>query len=203
MFMETLKGIVVNLVTVLIFISAIELIMPSNKMKKYIKFILGLILITVILNPILKLTSNGEKDLFSNIKSYEDILSKDEDKTDTSTINTVEKDDKSDLRKRVFIDNFNKNCDNLLKNKFKNMKFKSETDCEIDFKNINVTIKKLKIGVADNKVSKIKKVVINEGKSDEEKVNDEQYSEIVNYVCDELNIPKDKIEVYQMKSDSN
>ena len=203
MFMETLKGIVVNLVTVLIFISAIELIMPSNKMKKYIKFILGLILITVILNPILKLTSNGEKDLFSNIKSYEDILSKDEDKTDTSTINTVEKDDKSDLRKRVFIDNFNKNCDNLLKNKFKNMKFKSETDCEIDFKNINVTIKKLKIGVADNKVSKIKKVVINEGKSDEEKVNDEQYSEIVNYVSDELNIPKDKIEVYQMKSDSN
>ena len=34
--MEAVKNFVVNLVTTLIFISAIELICPDNKMKKYI-----------------------------------------------------------------------------------------------------------------------------------------------------------------------
>ena len=42
MFMETLKNIVKTLVTMLIFISEVELIAPDNKMKKYIKLILGL-----------------------------------------------------------------------------------------------------------------------------------------------------------------
>lgn len=44
MFMEALKKFVITLVTVLIFMSAVEMIAPS-KMKKYIKFVLGLILI--------------------------------------------------------------------------------------------------------------------------------------------------------------
>jgi stage III sporulation protein AF len=34
MFIENLKSIVITLVTVLIFISAVELISPNNKMKK-------------------------------------------------------------------------------------------------------------------------------------------------------------------------
>ena len=68
MFIETLKNIVITLVTVLIFISAVELISPNNKMKKYIKFILGLILISVILNPILQFVSNGEKSVVDGLK---------------------------------------------------------------------------------------------------------------------------------------
>ncbi len=62
MFMEALKKFVITLVTVLIFMSAVEMIAPS-KMKKYIKFVLGLILITIILNPILQIVEGGEKTL--------------------------------------------------------------------------------------------------------------------------------------------
>lgn len=54
MFMEALKKFVITLVTVLIFMSAVEMIAPS-KMKKYIKFVLGLILITIILIQYCKL----------------------------------------------------------------------------------------------------------------------------------------------------
>ena len=65
------------------------------------------------------------------------------------------------VRKKAFINNFNKNCDNLLKNQFKNMIFKSEIDCDVNFTDITLNVKKLKIGVGENKINKIKKIVIN------------------------------------------
>ena len=50
--MELIKGFVTTLVTTLIFITAIELVGPDNSMKKYLKFVMGLILVAVLLNPI-------------------------------------------------------------------------------------------------------------------------------------------------------
>lgn len=203
MFMETLKNIVINLVTVLIFISAVELIAPDNKMKKYIKFVLGLILITAILNPILKFVSNGEKNVIDNIKNYEEAFSSEENKINSDNSDTLIKDDKEEGRKKAFVNNFNKNCDNLLKNKFKDEDFKSEVDCDIDFTNITFNVKKLKVGVVDNKINKVEKIVINDSDNSNTQEANEQYKEIVNYISAELDIPKDKIEVYQMKKDSN
>ncbi|OOM80017.1 stage III sporulation protein AF [Clostridium sp. BL-8] len=203
MFIETLKSIVINLVTVLIFISAVELMAPDNKMKKYIKFVLGLILITAILNPILKLVSNGGRDVISNIKNYEEVFSREENKINSDNGDAFTKDDNENSRKKAFVNNFNKNCDNLLRNKFKNEDFKSEVDCDIDFSNITFNVKKLKIGVADNKVNKVKKIVISDNSNENAKDENEKYTEIVNYISDELDISKDKIEVYPMKKDSN
>ena len=91
--MEAVKTFVVNLVTTLIFISAIELICPDNKMKKYIKFVLGLILIAVILNPIITFFTKGEVFLNEAIDSYEKELSistiskKEDNKEEESYIN--------------------------------------------------------------------------------------------------------------------
>lgn len=203
MFIETLKSIVVNLVTVLIFISAVELIAPNNKMKKYIKFTLGLILITVILNPIIKLISNGEKSVIDSIASYEEVFSKEENKINSENITTSKNSDNEDSKKKAFINNFNKNCDNLLKNKFEGMNFKSSVDCEIDFSNVTLNVNKLRIGVSDNKISKVKKIVINKDSTEDTKEENDKYSEILNYISGELKIPKDKIEVYEMKNDSN
>ena len=161
MFIETLKNIVITLVTVLIFISAVELISPNNKMQKYIKFILGLILISVILNPILQFISNGEKNVSDSIENYEKVFSKSKDKIDLDNINTSKEiENKGDSRKKAFISNFNNNCDKLLVNKFKNKIFKSEVDCDINFTDITLTVKKLKIGVSENEINKIKKVVV-------------------------------------------
>lgn len=198
MFIETLKNIVITLVTMLIFISAVELVSPNNKMKKYIKFILGLLLVTVILNPILQLISNGEKNIVDGIKGYEKIISQNENKTDLDSINTLKSnEDKEDDRKKAFINNFNKNCDNLLKNKFKDMTFKSEIECDVDFTNVTLNVKKLRIGITDSKVTKIKKVVINESSNSSTKEESEEYAEIVNFASSELSIPKEKIEVYK------
>ncbi|AQS10522.1 stage III sporulation protein SpoIIIAF [Clostridium saccharobutylicum] len=198
MFIETLKGIVTTLVTILIFISAVELISPNNKMKKYIKFVLGLILISAILNPILQFISKGQKNISQGIEKYETVFSEKQNKINSD--NSIDsKEDKNDARKKAFIKNFDENCDNLLKNKYKDMNFKSDVDCDIDFTNINFNIKKLRIGVENNKISKIKKVEIN-GKGQESTEDDnKEYEDIINFVSDELSVSKDKIEVYKMK----
>ncbi len=198
MFMESLKNIVITLVTVLIFISAVEILAPNNKMKKYIKFALGLILISVILNPIINFLSNGQKGITDSIKNYEEMFSQDGNKLNLDSVSTLSGNDKQDNKKQIFIDNFDKNCDNLLKNKFKDMNFKSQLDCDVDFNKLNLNIKKLKIGVSDNKVNKVKKVVINKETANVKEEND-KYSEIINYISSELDVPKEKIEVYQLE----
>ena len=200
MFIEMLKSIVISLVTILIFISAVELISPNNKMKKYIKFILGLILVTVILNPILQLISNGEKSIADGIHSYEEVFSQNKSKVNLDGTNTFQNDeDKNDVRKEAFIKNFNRNCENLLKNQYKDMTFKSDIECDVNFTNITLNIKKLKIGVNENKVDKIKKIVINNDAVSNTKEENAEYKEIINFVSSQLNIPKEKIEVYKLQ----
>lgn len=199
MFIGTLKNIVITLVTMLIFISAVELISPNNKMKKYIKFILGLILISVILNPIIEFISNGEKNVSGSIESYEEVFSQNKDKAYLDNIETSKaNEDKGDNRKKAFINNFNKNCDSLLKNKFKNMTFKSEIDCDVNFTDITLNVKKLKIGVGETKVNKIKKIVIRDKKQNDDQEMNKEYPEIIEFVAKELSIPKEKIEVYKL-----
>ena len=58
----------------MIFMTAIEIIAPDNSMKKYIKFVLGLILISVMINPIIKFFTGGEQEVINRIKRYEDML---------------------------------------------------------------------------------------------------------------------------------
>jgi len=200
MFIEALKNIVITLVTILIFISAVELIAPSNKMKKYIQFILGLILVTVILNPIIQFISSGEKSVTDGIQSYEQVFSQNENKVNKGNTTNIFKNDqdKVDVRKKTFMNNFNKNCDNLLKNKYKDKTFKSEIDCDVDFVNITLNVKKLKIGVGENKINKIKKIVINKEVETTTKEENKEYTEMVNFISSELNIPKEKIEVYKL-----
>lgn len=198
MFIETLKNIVITLVTMLIFISAVELIVPDNKMKKYIKFILGLILISTILNPIINLISSGEKNLPGSIENYEAVFNNTKTDLDNSGM-TKENQNKMDARKKTFINNFNKNCDNLLKNQFKNMKFKSEADCDVNFTNVSLNINKLKIGIGENKINNIKKVVINNKEQSNEQEVNKEYTEIIDFVSKELDISKEKIEVYKLE----
>ena len=200
MFIDTLKNIVITLVTILIFISAVELISPNNKMKKYIQFVLGLILVTVILNPILQFVSNGDKSVLDGIQSYEEAFAKNENKVNVDNTKTFENDEtKGDAKKKAFIINFNKNCDNLLKNEYKNMTFKSDIDCDVDFTKIALNVKKLKIGVGENKINQIKKIVINNEAKSSTKEENKEYTEIINFVSSELNIPKEKIEVYKLE----
>ncbi|NME83491.1 stage III sporulation protein AF [Clostridium sp. SM-530-WT-3G] len=199
--MEALKSLVATLTTVLIFISAVELIAPKNKIKKYISFVLGLILISVILNPIIKFISNGERSIQAGIENYTSVFSKNENRInsegdiDSSFENNSTN---NNSRKSAFIKNFNKNCDSMLKNKFPNLTFKSNVDCDVDFVNININIKKLRIGIKDKSIKKIEPIMINDDKQEKNENLNNEYGDIITYVSSELKIPKEKIEVYRL-----
>ncbi len=65
---EIIKGWIINIVTIILILSFLEILLPDSKMKKYINLILGFIVMLVILGPIINvLNNNGElqQDVFS------------------------------------------------------------------------------------------------------------------------------------------
>ncbi|WP_252214757.1 stage III sporulation protein AF [Clostridium sp. VAP41] len=194
--MNLLKELVTTLVTALIFITAIELISPNNSMKKYLKFILGLVLITIILNPIVKIISNGQNNIYDSISDYEEVFFNYKNEVKSSAENELKD---GDLKKQAFEENFNKNCESLLKSQYPNKKFKSDVECVVNFNTMIFDIKKIKIGISEKSVSKIKKVIINKSDKSYEDNQNSQYKEIVTFISEQLDIPKEKIEVYKIE----
>lgn len=190
--MDYIKSFIGTLVTTVILFSAIELISPNNSMKKYIKFVLGLILIIVMLNPILDFFTNGEEKIVSTIKEYENVLSY-TSSSEEDNISTSEVED-------VFIDNLKKNCITELKENFPDYDFICDIDCSVDFDNVNYEIKKIRIGISSNKIKDVKKIekveIASETKEETEVDYTEDENAIVKFTSNMLEISNDKIEVY-------
>lgn len=193
--MEYLKSFVITLVETMIFMTAIEVISPDNSIKKYIKFVLGLILISVMINPIIKFFTGGEQEVINTIKKYEEMLNLSDIEKDTSK-------DMSEKQLESFKKNLNSNCDNLLKEKFSGKDFKSNIKCDIDLNDMTYSLSSLEVGVREEGIKIVDKIKINvNDKSEEavlenEKIDNEE--EIKNYLAEVFKIPLDKIKLYSM-----
>lgn len=186
--MELIKSFVINLVTTLVFMTAIELIAPENNMKKYIKFVLGLILVAILLNPIIEFASKGEKTI-------NDAVSDCEKELQVSSKKYTSEKEKESLTKS-FKDNFNKNCEKILSDKYTDIKFESTLDGEVDFDSMKFNIKSLRVGIKDKNVKKVPKIVIDNNAA--EPCDDEKQKEIKEFLSREIGIDKGKITVYYM-----
>ncbi|MGL4873730.1 MAG: stage III sporulation protein AF [Clostridium sp.] len=187
--MEIIKEFVITLVSTIILITAVELILPDNSMKKYSKFILGTMLIAVILTPIIKFIKGGEDAITQTIISYENKeLKETNDMKGKGKVNNI--------KKEAFEKNLSKNIENILEKKFEKYKFSSEINCDADFDKMEFNIKNIVIYVKDggdiSKIKKVEKVIIEENK--EIKTN-KQYEDIRVYLSKELDIGKEKISV--------
>lgn len=193
--MEYINNFVITLVATMIFMTAVEIISPDNSMKKYIKFVLGLILISVMINPIVKFFTGGEQELVNTIKNYESIFY--EDKTNEN------KDSISKSQIESFKNNLNSNCDNLLKEEFSEKDFKSNVECEIDLENMTYSIESLEVGVKDEGIKLVDSIKIDINEESEETVSKdgsvENEEEIKNYLSEVFKIPKEKIKLYSME----
>ncbi|WP_133016747.1 stage III sporulation protein AF [Clostridium cuniculi] len=192
--MEYINNFVITLVATMIFMTAVEIISPDNSMKKYIKFVLGLILISVMINPIVKFFTGGEQELVNTIKSYESmfyegITSENEDSISKSQIES-------------FKNNLNSNCDSLLKEEFSDKDFKSNVECEIDLENMTYSIESLEVGVKDGGIKLVDNIKIDINEESEQAVSNdgtvENEEEIKNYLSEVFKIPTDKIKLYSM-----
>lgn len=192
--MEYINNFVITLVATIIFMTAVEIISPDNSMKKYIKFVLGLILISVMINPIIKFFTGGEQELVNNIKNYESMF--------YEGINNESQDNISKSKIESFKNNLNSNCDNLLKEEFSDKNFKSNVECEIDLKNMTYSIESLEVGVKDGGIKLVDSIKININEESEEALSNdgavESEEEIKNYLSEVFKIPTDKIKLYAM-----
>lgn len=192
--LEALKGWVMNICTAIFFITAVEMILPSNSLKKYTKFVLGLILITVLIKPIIRLYDhqlsmdnylNAATEYFEG-KQYE----KNYDKYKNKNINST---------KEVFASNLETLCAQKLKEKFPKNNYKVTAKVTFDDKSQKFIVDGIRVWINEGSVKKIKKVDIESSKevNNKETENDKnQY--IVDYLSQTIDIPKDKITVYAM-----
>lgn len=191
--MENIKSYIITLVTMIILITAIELISPDNSMKKYIKFILGLILISVMISPIISFFSEDPDTMASKIEkalSLSDSGSQAESKSN------------NDSHQKVFIKNLQDNCNKLLKENFKENDFITKIDCELNMEDIEYRIDNVQIGVKDKDIGTVEKIIIKT--KDESKVvmseknTVENEEDIINFLAENFQIAKEKIEVYKI-----
>lgn len=190
--MDGIKNFVITVVTVIIFISSIEIIIPDSKMNKYVNFILGLILITAILNPIVSFLNNGESKIINSINEYQKSIS---DTNENTYSNNDDKSKEEDIRKKSFKKNFDKNLVDLLKNKFPKYNFEVNSDCDINFDTTKFNIKMINVIIKTGKVKKVKKVELN-GEEKDDIVN-EKYKDVLEYLESQLKIDDSKIRIYE------
>lgn len=189
----SLKGWVISICSTVFFITAVEMIFPNNSMKKYAKFVLGLILITVIINPILKFINNNY-----NIDNYTNNVMNYVDNSDNNNYEKY-KQENADNTLSTFKTNLANSCNDILVKKYPGNSFKIDIDASYD-KDNDIKINSVKIGVKDGAVESVKKVEINLQKKAEDTsnvLNDSKSKDIKGYISNELNIPDSSIIVYK------
>ena len=129
--MEYIKGFIITLITMIVFMTAIEIIAPENTMKKYVKYVLGLILVALLISPIIKFVTGGEKVLSSIVDDY------------TKEVQTNS--NSKYLKKDVVSNSFDKNCEKILENKYQKFEFICNSECDIKYTTMDLYVKKLEI----------------------------------------------------------
>ncbi|QEK12145.1 stage III sporulation protein AF [Crassaminicella thermophila] len=70
---DFLKTWILNIIAVIIFITFLEILLPSSNMKKYINMIVGLLVMLVIISPVLELVNRNTRIQEEIIKTSSDI----------------------------------------------------------------------------------------------------------------------------------
>jgi stage III sporulation protein AF len=188
--MDFLKKWTISIATAVIFITIVEMILPSNSLKKYAKFVLGLILIVVIISPIFTFLGKGistesitsaASTYFQSKKSVAVV-----DSQDTSIEVTIET-FKANLEATIVKD---------LEEKYSGLNFKVGTVIEYDKTKKTLNIKNISISYNDSSVKSIDKVNINidEGKTE---TIDERSKEIKEYVKNKYNVAVEAISTFR------
>ncbi|SKA76806.1 stage III sporulation protein AF [Clostridium sp. USBA 49] len=190
---EELKSWIITICTTVIFSTAVEMILPNNNFKKYVKFVLGLILITVLINPIIKIVDknynidNYTKEVFEYFDdgSYSENIKEYKEEGMKKTLNN-------------FKLNLENECQNKLKEKFPNNNYKVEVFVDYDEEVSSVIVKNVKVDIINKGISKVKKVDIStKSNLDSNKSEDTNSKLIKDYLSKELKISNNFIEIYE------
>jgi stage III sporulation protein AF len=194
--LQALKEWLISICTAVFFITAVEIVLPDNSMKKYAKFVLGLILITVFINPIIKLF---DRNFDINTYTASIVENFDTKKTESEFKQYKEKNLNSTLE--VFKLNLQTSCEKKLKEKYPDSNYKVQADASYDSENDKIVIKDIKVGVKEGSIEKIKKIQIGgDAKSvnNTDNMDSEKSMDIKKYLSNELNVSKEVIQIYKL-----
>lgn len=193
--MSFLKQWIISICTIIIFITAVELVLPNNSMKKYSKFVLGLILIITLIKPMIQIfdkSMNMENVIQSEIQTF----------NSNKTISNYDKykNENMEATKSTFKLNIETECKKSLKDKFPNDNYNVKAKIKYDENSEIFVIKEIEVNLKDTDIKKIKKIDINTvSTSTDEKnqLNDEKGESIKSFLSSELSISKNCIHVYK------
>lgn len=191
--MDVFKDWVRDICVSILFMTAVELVLPENSIKKYAKFVLGLIFIVVVINPIIGFVKQ-DSNLYKDITLNEDYVNR---------FNLYLEDNLDEYTKRVrrttldnFEENLEKNCENILKNKFTNKNFMVDASVSYEsdrFKINEVIVRVYSQGIKE--IETVEKVVIGNENRKSNNTNG-KYQEIKKFLAGELNVSETIIKVY-------
>ena len=193
---EGLKVWIVNITITIFFTTAVEMILPDNNMKKYAKFVLGLLLIVVIITPLIKIfDKNFDFYSYSNKAiSYMDNNTTDKDfkkYKDISIFNTAEN----------FKKNLERECIINLEEAYPENKYNVNIEITYDDKNGIFNINKIEIGIIDKGIKKVKSIDISVENVTAPKgdiLKGEQSEKIKKTLSSKFQISTDIITVYKL-----
>ena len=71
--MEFFRNWIINIVVTMIFVTFVEILMPSGSMRKYVKFVVGLLVMMVILSPLINIAT-GNFDMAGKILEVSEAI---------------------------------------------------------------------------------------------------------------------------------
>lgn len=193
--MEILKDWISDICVSILFMTAVELVLPENSIKKYSKFVLGLIFIVVVINPIIGFIKQ-DSNLYKDITLNEDYVNKFDSYLENNLDEYSERIKKTKINS--FEENLSRNCENLLKNNFKKNNF--NVDVSVSYEDENFKIEELIVKVEElgiKNVETVEKVVIGSVNNyDDVSKESSKVKEIKKFLSNELNISENIIKVY-------
>ena len=184
--LEFLKNWIISVVTMVIFMALIDLILPENNIKKYARFVTGLLVIVTILNPVFKLFA-GNASIETYITQYTDAID-----TNSSLTNTKEaQSDIEEKTREVFKENLKKEIESKIKNSTGENYTVVSIDVELDSKSSNYgTISSIELKKSNNAIEPVSKITIGKGSNDEKSPGDDKVKKLL---LDEFNIKSSNV----------
>jgi len=193
--MVALNKWIYTIVVAMVFVTFVEILLPSNAMKKYTRVILGLLIMTIILNPLLSFIKRD----FS-LSGYSFKFQSELDSIYIKKQGMDYSDKQSQEVAKLFRQNLEKQMEEQIRKELKDKELKVTIDIVNDVKSDKFgDINKVNIFVEDkiSPVDRIDKVKIGEGEIRDTKKPSNKYQSLKNTVAAMYDISTDRIEISQ------
>lgn len=191
--LEGFYGWINTIVVAIIFAAFVEMLMPSNNMKKYIKLVLGLLIMAVILEPVLQYLNKGYSLSGYSFK-YTNILDSSYIKQESEAYSQKQQDSVVKLYKQNLEDKMAEGIKKLVSNKDASVSV--DIVDNINDKNFG-DINKVTVTLKDiiKKVDKVGKIQVDNENNTGQKDQDEDYTDLKNKISALYDIDRSKIEI--------